>query len=383
MPEYEIFSREFANLNKNRGLFLFFLGIFISIISPDLRFLLSGVILIFMSLIYLSKYFTWNLGAKGEEIVIEELKKLSTDYRIINDVRLPNMEENIDHIVIEENGIFLIETKHHKGNIKYENGAWIQEKASFKVSYSRAFKDPIKQVNRNVRKLKEFISEQKIFSEKFIPWIFTIVVFTNPEVKLQVENALTDVIKTDVIKVNELGKTIQNKKTDIKLRKNEIDELFDVLKSKSAISERKISIFKDLGESSWFKSYLNYTKFGIIFGSIYWLSTPLIPIVFPSAAPLNMVEYLPIDILYNGVISFISGKALIDLFNIKIENDFLRLLGVHFISYYMLLFFSAGLFGYEGIITNIFGHMFEINVRVVVVVLTIILHRLFNWRIPN
>jgi len=88
MPEYEIFSREFANLNKNRGLFLFFLGIFISIISPDLRFLLSGVILIFMSLIYLSKYFTWNLGAKGEEIVIEELKKLSTDYRIINDVRL-------------------------------------------------------------------------------------------------------------------------------------------------------------------------------------------------------------------------------------------------------------------------------------------------------
>jgi hypothetical protein len=275
---HEIFSRKFANLNRNHGLFLFLFAIFASTIGLVLDFpialygLISGLIFFIVSLIYFSKYVTWSLGAKGEEIVIEELNKLGKDFRILSDVRLPNMKGNIDHIVIGENGIFVIETKHHKGDIKYENGVWMQEKISFKgKSYLRDFGNPVRQVNKNAVKLREFISEQKIFSEKFKPWINTIVVFTNPKVKLQIGKT-----PTDVIRVEDLCKAIRDKKTKIKLRKNEIDKLSDVLKLKSTIPERKISSFEDINESYWLKSYLRYIKFGSIFGLFYAISVTLI-----------------------------------------------------------------------------------------------------------
>lgn len=334
--------------------------------------LFSGLILLIISLVYFRKYLTWNLGAKGEETVIDELKKLGKNFHIVHDVRLPNIKGNIDHIVIGENGIFVIETKHHRGDIKYENGMWTQEKISLKgKSYLGDFTDPIKQANRNAVKLRQFISEQEIFSEKFRPWINTIIVFTNSEVNLQIEKA-----PTDIIRVGDLCRTIQNKKTKIKLSKNEVDELFDILQ-KIVISERKTSSFEGVGESYWLKNYLSYARFGFIWGIFYAIIVTLV------AQQFNFIDYWMFGILFNGIILFILGKSLIDLFMIKVKNDILRLSLVHFISYLPIFLFTGFFFTTVPISEYPIENIAELAIRLGIVVLTVVIYKMLGWKMPS
>ncbi|MFZ3077408.1 MAG: nuclease-related domain-containing protein [Candidatus Aenigmatarchaeota archaeon] len=371
---HELFSRTFSNLNRNRGLFLFLFAIltaFFGLISDypiALYGLFSGLIFFFISLVYFSKYITWNLGAKGEEAVIDELKKLDKDFFVLNDVRLPNTEGNIDHIVIGKNGIFVIETKNHKGNIKYENGKWTQEKMNLKGGYYVSdLKNPIKQADRNAVRLKEFISEKNIFSEKFKPWINTIVVFTNPDANLQIEKT-----QSDIVKIGDLCKVIENKKNRIRLEKNEIDKILNILESNLS-SERKISSFEDVGESGWFKNYLKYIKFGFFWGIFYAISVTIV------AGEFEVIDTWLFGILFNGVIMFLLGKAIIDLLKIRIKNDFIRLSATHFISYMPVFLLSL----YFSPLEDPIFEIAELITRFVIVFLTFKVYRFFNLRLPS
>lgn len=60
-----------------------------------------------------------SFGAEGEKVVIEMLSKLPKNYNIFNDVMLHGLTGTvqIDHIVVSEYGIFVIETKNYKGEI--------------------------------------------------------------------------------------------------------------------------------------------------------------------------------------------------------------------------------------------------------------------------
>ena len=56
----------------------------------------------------------------GEKIVAKRLKRLPTDkYRVINDLLLQNngYSSQIDHVVVSEYGVFVIETKNYQGEI--------------------------------------------------------------------------------------------------------------------------------------------------------------------------------------------------------------------------------------------------------------------------
>lgn len=379
MLQHEIFSRRFAIYNRNRGLFLFIFAIFSSIFGLISDFpialygLLAGLIFFIISLIYFSKFFTWNLGAKGEELVIEELKKLGKNYQIVNDVKLPNIVGNIDHIVIGENGIFVIETKHHKGNIKYEEGIWSQEKISLKgKTYLGNFGDPIKQANRNAVKLREFVFEQKIFSEKFRPWINTIVVFTNPKINLQI----IEEMPTDIVKVNRLCEAIKNKKTKIKLSKKEIDKLFENI-IQLVTTDNKPSVFKDIDKSGWFNNYLKYMKFGLIFGIFYAIIVTLI------AQQFNFIEYFVFGILFNGAIIFILGKSVIDLFKVIINNDILRLSSAYFVGYLPIFLFAGFFFTNIPLVEYPLENLAELLIRLGLIVLSTIFYKAFSWKIPT
>lgn len=384
MSTHEIFSRKFAVYNRNVGLFLFLFAI-ISISSTlfaDFIFalygLFAGLIFFIVSLLYFSKFFTWNLGAKGEEIVIEELEKLSTSYRILNDVRLSDFGGNIDHIVMGENGVFLIETKHHKGDIKYRNGVWTQEKISRKGNvYFGNLSDPIKQANRNAVKLREVISKQRIFSEKFTPWIHTIVVFTNPNVNLNIENT-----STDVIIVEDLCRTIQNKKTRINLRKNEIEQLSIALKTQSVTSDEKSSVLKNISESNWLKSYVTYMKFGVLWGIFYTICVTLINLYFQQFVMIEFIDYTLFSIFFNGLILFVLGKSVIDLFKVNINNDLLRLSSVHFISYLPIFLFTQFYFTEFSFINDPLANISELITRFGLIVLTIVIYKKFSWKMP-
>ena len=55
-------------------------------------------------------------GEEGEQLVSNELDRDSSFHRLINNLVLlgdNNVSHQIDHILIRENGIFVIETKNH------------------------------------------------------------------------------------------------------------------------------------------------------------------------------------------------------------------------------------------------------------------------------
>jgi hypothetical protein len=371
-----------ANYTRNRGLLFIFFSIFSLIIGLISNFpfaiywLFSSIMFLISSLVYFSKFLLWNLGAKGEEIVIEELRKLGDRFRILNDIKLPNKGGNIDHIVIGENGIFVIETKHHKGSIKFKNGVWTQEKKSLKgTTYLTIFGDPIKQVRKNAVNIKEFISEQKIFSKNFKPWIDAIVVFTNPHVNLEVDKESTN---ATVVRIENLCGVIKNKVTTVKFNKAEIDQVFDSLKSQIGVS-RSFKYTADVGESSWFKNYLKYIKFGLFWGILYAITATMIAQEFYF---LNILDVWFFSILFNGMILFVLGKAIIDLFQIKIRNDALRLSSTHFIGY-LPIFLLIGFFGSILFVEAPLEYSVELLVRLGLVALLVLIYKLFNWSLPQ
>lgn len=90
------------------------------------------VLIIFFLLIILSNFYKSKIkGIIGEKTVSSILNLLDkSEYKIINDVVLKagNTTTQIDHLVISNFGIFVIETKNYKGWILgYENSEyWTQ-----------------------------------------------------------------------------------------------------------------------------------------------------------------------------------------------------------------------------------------------------------------
>ncbi len=96
------------------------------------------------------------LGAIGENLVVEEVKKLPDDYVLINDFNLRFSRPiyykkhnqriysvQIDHLLISKAGIFIIETKN-----------WSKSSVN-----SSSLRSPIKQIERSNFALYIFISE--------------------------------------------------------------------------------------------------------------------------------------------------------------------------------------------------------------------------------
>ena len=197
-----LFFQSFSDANN---LIYFFIGITLTYI--------------FMKWILLPNYIIWNRGAKGEESVIKLLKKLKDDYFVVHDVKLPGQNGNIDHIVIGKNGIFVIETKSHKGHISCKGDSWIQKKVGRRgTRYESYIGSPSKQIKWNATMLKEFLKHS--FPILSNVWIHCIVVFTNKTTTLKLYKPTVAVLKPD-----ELINYIKNNQSKIAISKDDFLKL--------------------------------------------------------------------------------------------------------------------------------------------------------------
>ena len=116
-------------------------------------------------------YSTEDIGSAGEDRVAEELSNLDDDYIVLNNCmfRIKDKTTQIDHIVVSEYGIFVIETKNYSGWIFGNEKAkyWRQ---SFKTEQHQ-FYNPVKQNHGHVYTLKYLL--YKLSNIKYFP----IVVF--------------------------------------------------------------------------------------------------------------------------------------------------------------------------------------------------------------
>ncbi len=137
-------------------------------------------------------------GERGEKRVSSCLDSLSSQYKVINDLVLKTKTgyTQIDHVVISNYGVFVIETKNYSGWI-YGSESKLKWKQTFRRS-SYEFYNPIFQNKAHISALRAQLPD--LYRVLFVP----IVVFTGScELKVYATNV-------DVIKIRELKSTIKS-----------------------------------------------------------------------------------------------------------------------------------------------------------------------------
>jgi predicted RNA-binding Zn-ribbon protein involved in translation (DUF1610 family) len=148
------------------------------------------LLILFITLIIVLKLFKSNIkGVIGEQTVSLYLRSLDkSKYKVIHNVVLESGEytSQIDHIVISDYGIFVIETKNYKGWIlgNEHSEYWTQ------VIYNRKEKlyNPIRQNSGHIKTLKKCLPEYPTIEYKSI-----IVFSSRATIKV---NTITDVVYT-------------------------------------------------------------------------------------------------------------------------------------------------------------------------------------------
>lgn len=160
---------------------------------------ISFLIVFILGILFLTiKYYTPKIkGYIGERRVSETLKRLnSKEYIVLNNIELKikGSTSQIDHIIVSDYGIFVIETKNYKGWILgYEKDRyWTQ--AIYK--YRRKFYNPVLQNQGHIYALKHIL--------KNYPFLryYSIVAFTK-------RATLKTKTYTDVVYTHKLVKTIK------------------------------------------------------------------------------------------------------------------------------------------------------------------------------
>ena len=103
-------------------------------------------IVFFILLVILAKYSSKIIGSSGEKKVNAIIYSLGEDYILLTDLMIRNSHgksSQIDHVVLSEYGIFVIETKTYSGWIFGNEQAEEWKKIVYKNQYS--FRNPVKQ----------------------------------------------------------------------------------------------------------------------------------------------------------------------------------------------------------------------------------------------
>lgn len=141
-------------------------------------------------LVFYRLHRNYQQGFEGEKQVTKVLSStLSDDYFLINDVQLDSgKRSNIDHIVLGPTGIFVLETKNHRGKIVCYGDSW-----------TGIGQNPFTQARFNALRVHEVIKASGIFESKL--WVQAVVVFANKKVELDRRKAPS---KVEVLKIDEL-----------------------------------------------------------------------------------------------------------------------------------------------------------------------------------
>ena len=159
-------------------------------IDPSTYGFLRGVLsMFFFVLAMITHYFyrTYKKGFDGEQKVSDYLEsKLSDDYHLINDVKRLDGSANIDHIILAQSGIFVLETKNNSGKVFFNGNNW---------SYGWS---PVSQVRGNAWAVYEMILKSEVLKKWELGGVQGIVVFPSAEITYKVAPQNPVLTLTDV-----------------------------------------------------------------------------------------------------------------------------------------------------------------------------------------
>jgi hypothetical protein len=127
-------------------------------------------------------------GRLGERLVTDLLRRLPDDYWLVNDVMLGHIRGNVDHVLVGPCGVVVIETKRWAGRIHCYGDAW-SVNGHARGSISR-------QVNSGASAVRYFLAERHPdLASTALRWVESVVVFTHPLCRLEVDRSRTTVVR--------------------------------------------------------------------------------------------------------------------------------------------------------------------------------------------
>ena len=157
-------------------------------------------------------------GEEGEKIVDSLLSKDTSFHRLINNLVLlgeNNVSHQIDHILIRNNGIFVIETKNYYGEIKgkEDDSFWTRSFFAKGKIKTASFHNPLKQNQSHIRIIKKLIGRD-------YP-IYCFVTF--------IQNNADNLGLFNACNVNDLLNRIKLLTSEKEISKEEIEKIYQVL----------------------------------------------------------------------------------------------------------------------------------------------------------
>jgi hypothetical protein len=173
-----------SNNKINLYIFLAVIGIIFLIPTKGLSaFLLLGLGFISSEKSNIQKI---NSGIKGEKITLDILKLLPDRYFVLSDVVIKKAKgsNQLDHVVVGNNGVFIVETKYYRGKITGNDDdiKILQVKrGNNRKKYYNRFLNPAKQLSTHKRTLSRFLTDNGFYN---IP-IVCIAFFSYPTAKVK------------------------------------------------------------------------------------------------------------------------------------------------------------------------------------------------------
>ena len=162
-------------------------------------------------------------GEEGENLVSLLIEKDSSFHKLINNLILlgdNNVSHQIDHILIRNNGVFVIETKNYYGEIKgkEDDSFWTRSYFVKRQKKVVSFHNPLKQNQSHIRAIRKIIGSN-------FP-IYCFVVF--------IQNNADGIDLFNVCGPESLLKRINLITIDKEITKSQIETIYELLLDKEA-----------------------------------------------------------------------------------------------------------------------------------------------------
>ncbi|WP_246938522.1 nuclease-related domain-containing protein [Bacillus pinisoli] len=171
------------------------------------------------------KYKSINSGIEGEKTAINSVSELPSGYTGISSVRVSydGKDAELDLVVVGPNGVFIVETKNHNGEIagNVDSSTWTQHKVGRKGGeYTNTMKNPLKQVKRQVWILSNYLKDNGTRA-----WVEGCVFFSNPSVDVRLDDFHAPVFNSKY----QLNKFIENYEPKKKIEQERINKILRLL----------------------------------------------------------------------------------------------------------------------------------------------------------
>lgn len=139
-------------------------------------------------LIFRKRYNILQAGVRGEESTLKILQKLPKEFTILTNPVILNrgITMELDFVVIGKNGVFIVESKNHRGIIsgKTSKPNWKQVKhgKNDKV-YEKEITNPVKQSYRQCRRMEELFKDFDISAN-----VYPILYFVDNRTELKIQD---------------------------------------------------------------------------------------------------------------------------------------------------------------------------------------------------